>query len=130
MYLLDSDYIIHFLNGNLSVVSIIQKIKQEKLCTSVICIGEILEGLEALKYTQKRKQFLQFVRAINVLDITFEVCQEFARLRYLLRKKGNLIDNFDILIASTCTAHKATLLTDNIRHFSRIPGLMVYNRES
>ena len=47
----------------------------------------------------------------------------FARERGKLRKQGNLIGDFDLLIGSTCLFHEVTLLTNNVRHFERIDGL-------
>jgi tRNA(fMet)-specific endonuclease VapC len=50
----------------------------------------------------------------------------FAQTRTLLRSQGMLIPDMDILIAATALAHNLTLLTRNVRHFQRIPGLARY----
>ena len=54
-----------------------------------------------------------------------ETARTFGKLRASLRRTGELIDNFDLLIAATCLSHGMTLLTGNIRHFKRIPGLNI-----
>ena len=50
---------------------------------------------------------------------------KFAKLRAGLRKEGNLIDNMDLLIAATCLVNKLTLITGNVKHFQRVPGLKI-----
>jgi tRNA(fMet)-specific endonuclease VapC len=44
-----------------------------------------------------------------------------------LRKTGNIIGLEDILIAASAITNLHTVVTANIRHFSRIPGLQVEN---
>ena len=128
MYLLDSDYIIYFLKGHLQTVDVIQKLSKTKLYTSIICVGEVLEGLYYSK--RKNKKYLEifedFLKSLIVLDINKKVIQEFAILRGRLRSKGKLIDNFDLLIASTCLAYNLVLVTNNKSHFTRIPKLEIF----
>jgi tRNA(fMet)-specific endonuclease VapC len=50
----------------------------------------------------------------------------FARTRADLRRSGQLIADLDLLIAATALHHDLTLLTRNVRHFARIPGLRLY----
>ena len=50
----------------------------------------------------------------------------FARIRAALRRRGQMISDFDILIASTALQYELTLLTRNTRHFARIPNLRLY----
>jgi len=44
-----------------------------------------------------------------------------------LKKKGELINDADILIASIVKAHDAILVTNNEKHFSRVEGLKIEN---
>jgi predicted nucleic acid-binding protein len=44
-----------------------------------------------------------------------------------LYRQGQLIDDADILIAATALVHDYRLVTDNVRHFARIPNLVVEN---
>src|SRR2546423_14731325 len=54
------------------------------------------------------------------------LCQQFARIRGDLRRKGQIIGDFDILIASTAIHHHLTLVTRNIKDYQRIPNLKLY----
>ncbi len=47
----------------------------------------------------------------------------------LIKEHGNLIPDFDILIAATAVEHDLTLLTFNQRHSARIPGLRLFQQD-
>jgi tRNA(fMet)-specific endonuclease VapC len=42
-----------------------------------------------------------------------------------LRQRGELIGDFDILIAATAMNEDAALVTENTRHFQRVDGLRI-----
>jgi tRNA(fMet)-specific endonuclease VapC len=44
-----------------------------------------------------------------------------------LEKSGSRLDDFDLTIASCALAHNLTLVTNNLKHFSRIEGLKITN---
>jgi predicted nucleic acid-binding protein len=48
-------------------------------------------------------------------------------LKASLEKSGNRLDDFDLTIASCALAHNLTLVTNNLKHFSRIEGLKIAN---
>jgi tRNA(fMet)-specific endonuclease VapC len=54
-----------------------------------------------------------------------EVCKIFGRERNKLRKQGNIIGDFDLLIASICLRHNLALLTNNKKHFEKIDSLKI-----
>lgn len=124
-YLVDSDQIIWYLKGKPQTVEKLQSLKGE-LAVSVISVGEVAEGVFGEKFEEKRRKGLEnFLAGTKVLEINQEVIYRFAKLRSGLRKRGNLIDNFDLLIAATCLCHNLTLITGNKRDFSRIEGLKI-----
>ena len=126
MYLLDSDCLINFLNGDKRTVETVSKIHKKEIATSVICIAEVLEGLYLLSDKRKTGEFMAFAAVIKVFSVDERIAWEFARTRGVLRKNGQLIDNFDFLIAATCIAYDLTLVTGNLTHFGRIGGLKIY----
>jgi tRNA(fMet)-specific endonuclease VapC len=52
--------------------------------------------------------------------------EQFAEVRAYLRRRGELISDFDILLGATALHDDLTLLTYNTRHFKRIPHLKIY----
>ena len=122
-YLLDTNVIIDHFKGDTKAVSFIQINEQAGLAVSVISVAEVLEGLAGQpKEKQRQEDFEEFLSATRVIDIDAKIAEMFAKMRSNLRKMGKLIDNFDLLIASTALEFKLTLVTDD-RDFERINGL-------
>ena len=124
-YLIDSDVCIHAVRrGNESLTAMLRAIRPEGLAISVISYGEVLEGAlysrERLANVQKWRAF---VSGIDVVDVTMAVADVWADLRGALRSKGNVIADNDLLIAATAIRFGMTLVSRNVRHFARVPGL-------
>jgi len=66
---------------------------------------------------------IDFLSGVHVLALDDDMARIFGKLRSDLRQEGNLIDNFDLLIAATCLLHDLELHTGNAKHFARIAGL-------
>lgn len=71
---------------------------------------------------EQRRYLSQF----EELTLTDPIMERFARLRSNLRSQGQLIPDLDLLIAATTLDHGLILMTGNVRHFQRIPGLTLY----
>lgn len=126
IYLLDSDWIVDYLKGKAAAVQLLQSFANDSLTISTITYGEVFEGIY---YGQNKAQieriFRQFLRGISVLSVTRQIAYHFAIIRGDLRQRGEIIGDPDILIAATALHHNLTLVTQNTRHFQRIPGLLL-----
>ena len=129
MYLVDTDWIIEYLRGNQKIVSILQKLFDEGLFVSVISVAELYEGAYASRNPKHEKALEDFLSGVVILGIDLNVCKTFGKLRHELRKKGELVGDFDLLIASTALSNNLTILTNNVKHFSRIKGLKVLSEK-
>ncbi len=125
MYLVDSDVLINFLKGEKEAVKTIRKLQNQPLYISIISVGEILEGLFETKNKKKLTSFKELLKTVTIINVDLPIIEKFAFIRKSLRQKGLLIDNFDLLIASTCLTHDLILITMNVSHFKRIPGLKI-----
>ena len=125
MYLVDSDILIHFLKGEDKAVKAIRKLQKKPLYISIISVGEIIEGPLETNNKKKLASFKELLKSLIVINIDYEVIEQFAHIRKSLRQKGSLIDNFDLLIAATCLAYDLVIVTGNISHFKRVPGLKI-----
>jgi tRNA(fMet)-specific endonuclease VapC len=63
----------------------------------------------------------------GVLDLKKEVSDLAAQNYANLRKKGELIEDADLLISAACLVNDWVLITNNPKHFSRIKGLDIEN---
>ena len=125
-YLIDTHWIASYLNGRTDAVDLFGSIEQEDLAISQVTYGEIYEGIYFGRDPQKyERAFRDVLRAVDVLPLTQTIWRRFARLRGELRGQGQLIADFDLLIAATALQHDCRLLTRNRRHFERIPQLQL-----
>jgi tRNA(fMet)-specific endonuclease VapC len=98
------------------------------LSISLITFGEIYEGIYYGRDPERHEQiFLTFVQSAPTLGLDETILRQFARIRGQLRASGQIISDADLLIAATALVHDLTLVTQNVRHFSRIPALKLYS---
>ncbi len=69
----------------------------------------------------------QLLQPIQLLSFDSECAAHAARIRVTLEAAGTPIGPHDTLIAATALRHQATLVTRNVREFSRVPGLQWLN---
>ena len=62
---------------------------------------------------------------LAIFDWTNEVTHHYARIRSELEGSGKPIVNMDLLIASHAVSQGMTVVTNNLKHFSNVPGLKV-----
>lgn len=125
-YLIDTGWIIDHLNGVETITIKLEKLASSGICTSIISVAELYEGVYGSKDYNASLEILEtFLEGITVLSIDHEVCKIFGRERNKLRKQGNIIGDFDILIASICLKHNLILLTNNKKHFEKINALTI-----
>ncbi len=126
-YLLDTDWAIQALAGKQLAVSTLTELAPDGIAISWITVGEIYEG--AFGFTDPQTYlttFRAFIEPLQKLDLDDLTMERFADIRADLRRRGQLIPDFDLLIAATALRHDLTVLTYNLRHFSRISGLKLY----
>jgi predicted nucleic acid-binding protein len=109
------------------------KLKEMQPCgigLSVASLAELYEGVYYSQDPQRSQQQLEaFLTSVTVLEVDEEICKVFGKQRGILRQRGMIIGDFDLLIAATCLHHNLTLLTNNLRHFQRVDGLKVFSVE-
>jgi tRNA(fMet)-specific endonuclease VapC len=126
-YLLDSDWVINALAGHRRAVSPLERLSSQHIGVSVITLGEIYQ--QAFASTNPDAYliaFRKFIAPFRVIPVTEPIVLRFAEIRAHLTRRGELISDFDMLIAATALHYNLTVLTFNYRHFSRIPDLTCY----
>lgn len=130
-HLLDTSVLIDLLRQKGEVADFIAKHPQDTFITSCICQMEIFLGLilgkpELLKSKKEQAEKL-FSSLYEVKSFDSEQAEIASQIKAKLMEKGELIDDLDILIAASVLSSRATILTKNIKHFSRVPGLLVHD---
>ena len=94
--------------------------------TTWITACELYYGAACSKEPEANREVVtDFLESILVLDLDEASCQIFGELKALLRSEGLTLDDADLMIGSIAAARGATVVTGNVRHFSRIPGIGV-----
>src|SRR5687767_4136531 len=126
-YLLDSDWIIDALAGYEPAVSSLRRLRGSPIAISWVSVAEVYDGAYSSANPQGRLVSVrQFVSRYRVLGIDDAIAERFAQERSSLRRRGELISDLDLFVASTSLVYYLTLLTFNRRHFERIPELKLY----
>ncbi len=127
-YLIDTDWVIHYLNGQKKVVQKLSSLRKEGLAINVISLAELYEGIYySTDPTGNERDLNDFLAGVTVLGIEQEICKVFGKERGKLRKEGKIVSDFDLLIASTCLHYNLTLLTNNQKHYERVQGLNLFS---
>ncbi len=122
-YLLDTDVLINHFRGKENIGL---PIIGEGVGISIITLGELLYGVYKSNNPQNNLTKLEHdligieVSTKNLDEITM---YQFAKIKAQLEKKGQRLEDFDLLIAATALVNGFTLVTKNIKHFKRIKGL-------
>ena len=128
-YLLDTNTLIEIARRNMRVMKHLEKVGLERCCISVISLYELYFGA----YNAPEPYVAQELASVNMMRQQFGVLplpmngDEYGSIKAKLLKNGEMIDEFDILIAATAIKEKMIVVTDNIKHFSRIQGIKIEN---
>jgi len=57
----------------------------------------------------------------------YEILEDYGDIKSFLRKNGQPLEDFDLLIGATAVAKNLVMVTENVRHLSRIPNIQVEN---
>ena len=127
-YLIDTDWIIHYLTGNSAIIKKLWEFRPEGLGVSILSVAELYEGVYYSRNPMaSQKSVDNFLENLSILELNLEICRVFGEQRGKLRKQGNMIGDLDLLIAATSLHHGLTLLTNNVRHFERLEGLKIFS---
>lgn len=128
MFLIDTDIIIYSLKRHPEVISGFGAHARDPKAISVVTYGELLYGANR---SRRRVENEAKVRRIGelfpVVGISMAIMDTFASVKASLAGKGKVVDDFDLLIGSTALVLNYTLVTNNQKHFAKIPGLKTEN---
>ena len=97
------------------------------VCTSIIVAAELRFGAARTHARALAHTIDGLLARLEVLPFSSPADSIYADLRASLERKGKPIGANDMLIAAHALAIRATLVTANVREFSRIPSLSVEN---
>ena len=127
MYLLDTNICIYAIKKkHESLLYILKEKSGEGLFISSLTIAELEFGVQNSQQVERnRLALLKFLSYFNILDFARSDAIEYGKIKTGLRKKGQLIGPIDLLLAGQAVNREMTLVTNNLKEFSRVQGLKV-----
>ncbi len=130
MYLLDTDILSNLMRRapSTALIAKLASVPVEEQCTSSITLGELVYGalwlgspslLECLETT--------LLSNLPVLSFDTASARHYGAVRAELERRREPIGDADLRIAAIALARDLTVVTGNVRHFERVPGLAVEN---
>jgi tRNA(fMet)-specific endonuclease VapC len=127
-YLLDTDICIYWMKNINSVRDKIQQIGWEQIYICNITVAELYFGAyNSQKVAENLTRAENFIQDISVISLDDNAVKKFGELKAELRKIGQSVADFDLLIASVALTRNYVLVTNNIRHYIRVPELKLEN---
>lgn len=130
MLILDSNIISYYFRGDLQIVPRVQALAPAEVGVPAIVEYELRYGLLRLPQEAAKPRLaalMQLLQPMQRLPFDSDCAAHAARIRAELEAAGTPIGPHDTLIAATALRYQATLVTRNVREFSRVPGLQWLN---
>lgn len=128
LYMLDTSIASAVIRGQVDLDTQLLRLARADWCISVVTRAELNFGvLRKPGATKLARMVAGFLEVARCLPFNDAAADEFARLRATLEGQGAGIGMADEMIAAHALAVSAVMVTDNTRHFERVPRLPVEN---
>jgi tRNA(fMet)-specific endonuclease VapC len=107
------------------VLDNIERAGLENCFISEITLAELKYGAENSKNPEKHHTQVDYLSSlITILPIN-GVLNDYAKEKARLRKAGQLVDDFDLLIGATAITNNLVMITNNTKHLGRLEGIEI-----
>ena len=128
-YMLDTNICIYLIKHKPEkVFQKLQTIHPEDVCISSVTYAELVHGVEKSAAVEKNRLALSMLLAnIEILDFDAVAANCYGKIRADLEKKGTPIGPLDMMIAGHAQSLGYTVVTNNVKEFSRVAALKMEN---
>lgn len=126
-YLLDTNICIYFLKNLYGVPEKIKAIGNKNCFISDITLVELYYGASNSDHKEQKMRGVKAIEKYFTVISIQKALENFGDNKAYLKKQGNLIDDFDLLIGSTAVACDLIMVTENVKHLERIPKIQIEN---
>jgi len=128
MVVLDTDILVSFIRGNEEAINKINNYynSESSVMTTSMTVFELFRGAFASHNSEKKVGDIELlIEDLDILDFDTRSSKIVGKIYNELKRNGKIIDILDMFIASISISNNETLVTRNIKHFSRIPKLKI-----
>jgi tRNA(fMet)-specific endonuclease VapC len=126
-YLLDTNVASEWMKGDQQVVERLRNMAKQDVAVPQPVLAELAYGIERLPRSKRKERLEDRLLAIRTevrrMTWTDEVSAQFGTIKAALERRGERIEDFDAAIAAHALSVDAILVTTNVKHMGRIPGL-------
>lgn len=130
-YVLDTNTLSFLMAGDAGVAARLLSQDRTDVLVPQPVIAEVEYGLARLPGSKRKRRlegrFRILVDELARASWTDAVSRSFGQVKADLEKQGIRLEDFDVAVASHALALNAVLVTDNVDHMQRIPGLKLEN---
>ena len=133
-YVLDTNAVSALMKGVTAAINRLADTEPHQVAVPQPVLAEIAFGIERLPRSKRRAdleaRFDLLCSELPRAEWTDAVSQTYGRIKALLERRGTRIEDFDAAIAAHALAAGAILVTANVGHMARVPGLRVQDWSS
>ena len=128
-YMLDTGICIYIIKQRPEkVFDKFRECKIGQICISIITYAELQYGAQNSSKPRENLAVLnKFLGPIDIIEYNADAAIEYGRVRKYLKDNGMPIGGNDMFLASHVIAHDCIMVTNNVRHFSKVPNLELDN---
>jgi len=127
-YLLDTNIVIYVIKQRPLQVLEVFNLHHGRMAVSSITLAELVHGAEKSSDVSRNAAVVEdFVSRLAVLPYDDKAAWQYGNIRAALEKLGQPIGINDLHIAAHARSNGLTLITNNMREFERVPGLLLEN---
>jgi len=128
-YALDTNTISYWLKRNMQIA---ERLKRTIRQGNTIIIPpttyyELRRGFKHKSAPSKEFAFSLMCKSFEIGEMNLAAWEEASDIYAKTRKAGKAVEDTDILIAAFCIVNNYTLITNNVKHFKNIDGLIYEN---
>jgi len=126
--MLDADVIIRGERGTLDLATWMSQHESEGFEVAAITVAELWHGVEraSAEHRVKRERYIRAIlEELPMIPYTGTTALEHARIWASMESSGQMIGDYDLIVAATALERGSSVATFNKRHFQRVKGLTV-----
>lgn len=128
-YILDTNVVSSLMKGEPNVIERLKRVARADVFMPQPVVAEIAYGIQRLARSKRKEALVsrfELLKAeIRCAVWSDDVSDAFGVVKAALERKGERIEDFDAAVAAHAVAEGGVLVTANLKHMMRVPGLEI-----